>query len=72
MSKEAVNCPAADPPPVSVDARVARLEAYVEVLSERIERLPSKGFFVASNMTAVALLSAVIIFREELQALLGM
>lgn len=33
--------------------------------------LPSKGFVVTSNMTAIALLSGVILFGEKLKALIG-
>jgi hypothetical protein len=75
-----------------MEARVARLEAHVEILrgdsaatradvadirlslatlTERIAHLPSKGFVVTSNMTAIALFSGVILFGEKLKALIG-
>jgi hypothetical protein len=47
-----------------VDARIA-------ILMERIAHLPSKGFFVTTNMTGVAFLSGVILFGEKLKALIG-
>lgn len=76
----------------NMEARVARLEAHVEILrtdsaatrsdvgdirldlatlTERVAHLPSKGFVVTSNMTAIALGSGVILFGEKLKALIG-
>lgn len=52
--------------------RVAALAERVAVLTERVAHLPSKGFVVSSNMTAIALISGVIVFGEKLRALLGM
>lgn len=76
----------------SMEARVARLEAHVEILradstatradvadirlslatlGERVAHLPSKGFVVASNLSALTFFSGVILFGEKLKALIG-
>ena len=52
-------------------AAVAVLTEKVAVLTERVAHLPSKGFVVTSNMTAIALLTGVILFGEKLKALIG-
>ena len=52
-------------------AQVAILTERVAILTERVAHLPSKGFVVSSNMTAIALLSAVILFGEKLKASIG-
>lgn len=52
-------------------AAVAALTEKVAVLTERVAHLPSKGFVVTSNMTAIALFSGVILFGEKLKALIG-
>ncbi|MFL6843457.1 MAG: hypothetical protein ACJ8ER_01085 [Allosphingosinicella sp.] len=55
-----------------VRAAVAALIERVAVLTERVAHLPSKGFVVSTNMTAIAFLSAVILFGEKLKALAGL
>jgi hypothetical protein len=36
-----------------------------------VAHLPSKGFVVTSNTTAIALFSGVMLFGEKLKALIG-
>jgi hypothetical protein len=50
----------------------AALIERVAVLTERVAHLPSKGFVVSANMTAIALLSALILFGEKLKSLAGL
>lgn len=52
-------------------AQVAILTERVAILTERVAHLPSKGFVVSSNMTAIALLTGAIVFGEKLRALFG-
>lgn len=52
-------------------AAVAALTEKVAVLTERVAHLPSKGFVVTSNMTAIALFSGLMLFGEKLKALMG-
>lgn len=52
-------------------AAVAALTERVAVLTERVAHLPGKGFVLTSNMTAIALFSGVILFSEQLKALIG-
>ena len=52
-------------------AAVAALTETVAVLTERVAHLPSKGFVVTSNMTAIALFSGLMLFGEKLKALMG-
>ncbi len=51
---------------------VAALTEKVAVLTERVAHLPSKGFVVTSNMTAIAFLGSLILFGEKLKALAGL
>lgn len=51
--------------------RVAILTERVAILTERVAHLPSKGFVITSNMTAMAFFSALILFGEKLKALIG-
>lgn len=55
----------------SLTERVVILTERVAILTERVAHLPSKGFVVTSNMTAIALLSGLILFGEKLRALIG-
>jgi uncharacterized coiled-coil protein SlyX len=50
---------------------VAALTEKVAVLTERVAHLPSKGFVVSANMTAIGLLGSLILFGEKLKALAG-
>lgn len=52
-------------------AAVAALSEKVAVLTERVAHLPSKGFVVTSNMTAMALFAGVMLFGEKLKTLIG-
>lgn len=51
--------------------KVAILTERVAVLTERLAHLPSKGFVVSANMTAIGLLGSLILFGEKLKALAG-
>jgi uncharacterized coiled-coil protein SlyX len=51
--------------------KVAVLTEKVAVLTERVAHLPSKGFVVTSNMTAIGFLGGLILFGEKLKALAG-
>jgi len=51
--------------------KVAILTEKVAVLTERVAHLPSKGFVVTSNMTAIAFLGSLILVGEKLKALAG-
>lgn len=52
-------------------ASLAALTERVAILTERVAHLPSKGFVISSNMTAMAFLSGLILFGEKLKALIG-
>ncbi len=51
--------------------RVAILTERVAILTERVAHLPSKGFVISSNMTAMAFFSGFILFGERLKAVIG-
>ncbi|MDK2757535.1 MAG: hypothetical protein KYX66_12445 [Blastomonas fulva] len=67
------------------DSRVSRLEDKMEkvvgelgdvkvniaTLTERIAHLPSKGFIVTTSATALALLTAIIVFADNIKALVA-
>lgn len=53
-------------------AAVAVLTERVAVLTERVAHLPTKGFVVSTNMSAIAFLSALILFGEKLKAVAGL
>jgi uncharacterized coiled-coil protein SlyX len=52
--------------------KVAVLTEKVAVLTERVAHLPSKGFVVSVNMTAIGFLGSLILFGEKLKALAGL
>jgi hypothetical protein len=52
-------------------AAVAALTEKVAVLTERVAHLPSKGFVVSVNMTAIGLFGGLILLGEKLKALAG-
>ena len=54
-----------------METQSARLEAALDLLEERVAQLPTKGFWVAITALQIAAVSGVILFREELQALIG-
>lgn len=56
---------------VEMDARSTRPDDALAVLEERVARLPTKGFWVSVTVIQVAVVSSVIIFKEELQAVMG-
>lgn len=48
----------------------AKLEATLALLEERGAQLPSKGFWVAITAMQIAIMSGVILFSEELKAVM--
>jgi hypothetical protein len=54
-----------------MEAHVASSEAALALLEERVAKLPTKGFWVAITAIQIAVVSGPILFREELQALIG-
>lgn len=68
-----------------MDARVAKLESQFEklnekvdqlridtaVLKEKVSNLPGKGFIVTATVSALALFSALILFKEKIALLIG-
>lgn len=54
-----------------VDDRLRSVEVGIATLSERVAHLPSKGFIVTATVSAITLLSALILFGEKLLSLLG-
>lgn len=50
---------------------VADIRVSLATLTERVAHLPGKGFVISATMTAIALLSGVIVFGEKLKALVG-
>lgn len=50
---------------------VVELRVAVATLTERVAHLPSKGFIVASTVSTLAFLTAVMLFREKIIALFG-
>lgn len=50
---------------------VVDLRVSVATLAERVAHLPSKGFIVASTVSALTFLTAVMLFREKILVLLG-
>lgn len=53
------------------DASLASFGVELDVLTERVARLPSKGFWLASMAMEFVGVSGVILFDEELKALIG-
>lgn len=52
-------------------ADIAVIRTNLATLTERVAHMPSKGFVVTSNMTALALFSGLMLFSEKLKALMG-
>ena len=53
-------------------ADIADIRINLATLTERVAHMPTKGFVISSNMTAIALLSALILFGEKLKTLAGL
>lgn len=72
-------------PPDNMQARIAKLEGQFEklnekvdqlridtaVLKEKVSNLPGKGFIVTATVSALALFSALILFKEKIAVLIG-
>jgi hypothetical protein len=54
-----------------MEAHIARLEAALALLEERVAQLPTKGFWVVTTAMQIAVVSCVILFSEKLQTLTG-
>ncbi|QQN73154.1 hypothetical protein [Croceicoccus sp. YJ47] len=68
-----------------MEIRVARLESQLDkvgeqmtgvrvnlaTLTERVGHLPSKGFIVTANLTAIALIAALLTFGDKICALVS-
>ena len=54
-----------------VDERLGKLEVAVAILTERVAHLPSKGFIVGSTLTALAFLTALIVFSDRIKVAFG-
>lgn len=54
-----------------MEAHSGRLEAAQALLEKRVAQLPTKGFWISVTAIQIAVLSGVILFRERLQALIG-
>ena len=48
-----------------------RKRVAAAVLTERVAHLPSKGFIVGSTLTALAFLTALIVFADRIKLALG-
>ena len=55
-----------------MDRHSAGPDANLATLEERVERLPTKGFWLLFTAVQIVAVSGVILFREELQALIGL
>jgi hypothetical protein len=53
------------------DERMASLTVRVATLEERVDHLPTKGFAVTALGTALTMVSGLILFSEQLKALIG-
>jgi hypothetical protein len=54
-----------------LDASLASFSAELDGLTERVARLPSKGFWLAAIAAEFVVMSGAILFDEELKALMG-
>ena len=50
----------------------ARLDANLAPLEERVARLPTKSFWLLVTAVQIVAVSGMILFRDELQALIGL
>lgn len=54
-----------------IDDRLRSVEVNLATLTERVAHLPSKGFIVSTFLTAGSILSAVILFADQIKAAFG-
>lgn len=54
----------------AIGADLANISGNLDLLTERVARLPTKGFLISATMIQIALLSGVILFGEKLKAML--
>lgn len=55
-----------------IDGRLRGVETGLATLTERVAHLPSKSFIVTGLLTSLAILTALALFQDRLQALLGL
>lgn len=55
----------------AIDGDQAAIDANLDPMMERVALLPDKRFYLIVTWTGTALLSGVILFAEELRALIG-
>jgi hypothetical protein len=55
-----------------LDASLTSFSVELDLLTERMASLPSKGFWLASMAMEVVVVSGVILFDEELKTLIGL
>ncbi len=51
--------------------KVDQLRIDTAVLKEKVSNLPSKGFIVTATIMALALFSALMLFKEKIAAFIG-
>jgi hypothetical protein len=55
----------------AVRSAVGRLETESAVLTERVKHLPGYGFVVTASILIVTSLTAVIVFSDKIQGIIG-
>jgi hypothetical protein len=55
-----------------MDRRSAGLNTNLAPLEERVARLPTKSFWLPVTAVQIVAVSGIILFREELRALIGL
>ncbi len=55
----------------AVESRLGGVEVGLATLTERVAHLPSKGYAVTTALLSITVLSAVIVFGDQITALLG-